>query len=175
VRYMVGDAPFMDRGAVDDDRNNTCSHGLHFAAKDYATMFGGGRGHMMAVKVNPADVVSIPADYNNQKGRAWKLTVIAEITEPLPEKEVYNFNPVTQAWQDEADDEWGDFDLIDDDFFSDDDDLPEVELADEDDDEDDDTLYGAGFKAGFGHRSRQYPKGYYPSYDNGYRDGRADS
>jgi len=83
----------MDRGSVDDDRNRTCSNGLHFAAHSYAKMFGGGRGHMMVVEVDPADVVAIPNDYANQKGRAWKLSVIAEITEELPKREVYDYNP----------------------------------------------------------------------------------
>ena len=35
----------------------------------------------MIVKINPADVVSIPKDYNNTKGRACKYEVIAEYTE----------------------------------------------------------------------------------------------
>jgi hypothetical protein len=33
----------------------------------------------MLVKVNPADVVSIPSDYNNAKGRAWKYEVVGEM------------------------------------------------------------------------------------------------
>ena len=46
---------------------------------------------LMVMKVNPADVVSIPHDYKNQKGRCAKYEVIAEITTgtPLPHKEVY--------------------------------------------------------------------------------------
>jgi DNA-binding XRE family transcriptional regulator len=34
---------------------------------------------LMLLKVNPADVVSIPSDYNNTKGRCWKYEVIDEI------------------------------------------------------------------------------------------------
>ena len=33
----------------------------------------------MIVKISPADVVSIPSDYNNAKGRACKYEVIGEI------------------------------------------------------------------------------------------------
>ena len=33
----------------------------------------------MAVKIDPADVVSIPTDYNNAKGRCCKYTVMSEI------------------------------------------------------------------------------------------------
>lgn len=34
---------------------------------------------MMAVKVDPANVVAIPSDYGNQKGRAWTYEVIAHV------------------------------------------------------------------------------------------------
>lgn len=90
----VGQVVQVPRHTVDDRREVTCSHGLHFAAYEYALGFGGGRGdwHLMVIKLNPADVVSIPNDYNNQKGRCSRYEVIAEIDnrEPLPKKEVYN-------------------------------------------------------------------------------------
>jgi hypothetical protein len=35
----------------------------------------------MLVKINPADVVSIPSDYNNAKGRTWKYEVVGEVTD----------------------------------------------------------------------------------------------
>jgi hypothetical protein len=82
----------MPRFAVDDNRERTCSHGLHFAALGYASSFGGVGSKMLVLKVNPADVVSIPSDYNNEKGRTAKLVVAAELDRgtALPEKEVYN-------------------------------------------------------------------------------------
>jgi hypothetical protein len=82
----------MPRFAVDDDRNNVCSHGLHFAAHQYAENFGSADSRMLVLKVNPADVVSIPADYNNSKGRTAKLAVVTEIprSTTLPDKEVYD-------------------------------------------------------------------------------------
>lgn len=82
----------MPRFAVDDNRDNVCSHGLHFAAQEYARSFGGAGSVMLVTKVNPADVVSIPSDYHNQKGRTAKLAVVAEIPNgaALPEKEVYD-------------------------------------------------------------------------------------
>jgi len=73
----IGATCEMARNAVCDDRNITCSHGLHFAQKSYAESFGRG-GHLMVLKINPRDVVSIPKDYNNTKGRCSKYTVIAE-------------------------------------------------------------------------------------------------
>jgi hypothetical protein len=33
----------------------------------------------MILKINPADVVSIPADYNGAKGRCCKYTVVAQV------------------------------------------------------------------------------------------------
>ena len=67
----------MERNKVDDDKNNTCSTGLHFCGMSYLNHFGGER--TVIVKVNPADVVSIPSDYNGAKGRACRYEVIGEL------------------------------------------------------------------------------------------------
>jgi len=67
----------MERNKVDDDKNNTCSTGLHFCAESYLRSFGGER--TVIVKINPADVVSIPSDYNDAKGRACRYEVIGEL------------------------------------------------------------------------------------------------
>jgi hypothetical protein len=40
----------------------------------------------MVVKINPADVVAIPADYNNAKARACKYEVVAEYTDNWRER-----------------------------------------------------------------------------------------
>lgn len=82
----------MPRNAVDDNRDRTCSYGLHFASHEYASTWAGrGSHHLLVLLVNPADVVSIPSDYNNQKGRASVVTPIAEIGDftKLPHREVY--------------------------------------------------------------------------------------
>lgn len=71
----------MPRNAVDDQRNNTCSAGLHFCSLDYLNHFPGSR--IVILKINPADVVSIPSDYNNTKGRTWRYVVTGELeTDP---------------------------------------------------------------------------------------------
>lgn len=62
------------RGAVDDRRSVTCSRGLHFCSKGYLDSFGGPV--LVLVKINPADVVSIPNDYHNTKGRCWRYEVV---------------------------------------------------------------------------------------------------
>ncbi len=76
----VGASPSMPRNEVDDNRNATCSRGLHFCAKHYLPSFGGyGHNRVVVVKVNPSDVVSIPSDYNNAKGRTWTYEVVGEV------------------------------------------------------------------------------------------------
>jgi len=73
----------MPRSAVNPDRRNTCSQGLHFCSRSYLPHYGGGweRGkcRIMEVKINPADVVAIPIDYNYSKGRTWRYEVIREV------------------------------------------------------------------------------------------------
>jgi len=82
IRNKPGDSPAMDREAVDQDRNNTCSKGLHVAAYDYANeKYYGNCGRLVEVKVNPADVVCVPPDYDQEKMRCCKYTVIRECPE----------------------------------------------------------------------------------------------
>jgi hypothetical protein len=75
----VGQTVEMERNAVDDDKDRTCSTGLHFCSLDYLDHFGSRDSRTMVLKINPADVVSIPADYNSTKGRACRYAVIDEI------------------------------------------------------------------------------------------------
>lgn len=71
----------MARNEVDEDKDRTCSSGLHFCSLSYLPNFGGvGGTRVMLLKINPRDVVSIPSDYNNAKGRACRYEVIAEHT-----------------------------------------------------------------------------------------------
>lgn len=67
----------MERNRVDDNKDNTCSTGLHFCGMSYLSCFGGHR--TVIVKVNPRDVVSIPSDYNSAKGRACRYEVVGEL------------------------------------------------------------------------------------------------
>jgi len=73
----VGKVVEMTRNEVNDDKNQTCSAGLHFCSQDYLNHFGGSR--IMILKINPRDVVSIPTDYNNSKGRCCRYEVIGEL------------------------------------------------------------------------------------------------
>jgi hypothetical protein len=73
----VGKVLEMERNKVDDDKDNTCSTGLHFCSQSYLNHFGGDR--IVIVKINPRDVVSIPSDYNDAKGRTCRYEVIGEL------------------------------------------------------------------------------------------------
>ena len=75
----VGKVVEMERNEVDDDKDRTCSTGLHFCSLGYLDHFGGADSRTVVLKINPRDVVSIPADYHNTKGRACRYEVIEEI------------------------------------------------------------------------------------------------
>lgn len=75
----VGKVVSMPRNEVDDNKDNTCSEGLHFCSKSYLPHYGSGGSRHMVVKIDPADVVSIPSDYNNAKGRACRYLVVDEL------------------------------------------------------------------------------------------------
>ncbi len=69
----------MERNSVDDNKDQTCSTGLHFCGLSYLDHFGGSDSRVVIVKIDPADVVSIPSDYNGAKGRACRYEVIGEM------------------------------------------------------------------------------------------------
>jgi hypothetical protein len=74
--------PEMKRDAVDPNRNNVCSTGYHVCGYDYLDHFGSScksSDRVILVEVDPADVVTVPADYNNAKMRVTYYRVIEEI------------------------------------------------------------------------------------------------
>ncbi|MBV5310903.1 hypothetical protein [Chromatium okenii] len=104
IDNSIGASPRMSRYDVDDDPTNTCSSGFHVCGLGYLRHFHGT--HLMACKVNPADVVSIPIDYNNSKMRVCGYTVASELPMDLvagnkeywessvcDEDEEYDYNP----------------------------------------------------------------------------------
>jgi len=81
ISNQVGQKPTMRRNKVDDKRHNTCSEGFHFCSLEYLPHFGSSQRNtdkVMILKINPRDVVSIPSDYNNAKGRCCVYEVIGE-------------------------------------------------------------------------------------------------
>jgi hypothetical protein len=75
----LGEICRMARNRVDEDPNRTCSAGLHVCSFDYLPHFSHANGHVVIVKVSPADVVAIPADYNATKMRVSEYRVIGEV------------------------------------------------------------------------------------------------
>lgn len=79
----VGSVIEIPRSMVDDDRDSTCSTGLHVGAYNYASRFAQ---KLLTVKVNPRDVVAVPFDASNQKMRVCRYvvveTTVEEITRP---------------------------------------------------------------------------------------------
>jgi hypothetical protein len=110
----VGQVLSMPRNEVDDDRNRTCSAGFHFCSQSYLRHFLRGRGRIMVVKIDPADVVSIPSDYNNAKGRTWRYEVVGEIdTSDEDKAELWGIINDSYDSTEVGTDEYGDFEELD--------------------------------------------------------------
>lgn len=100
----VGKVVEMERNAVDDDKDRTCSAGLHFCSHSYLGHFSGDR--VVIVKINPRDVVSIPSDYNDAKGRACRYEVIGEVGNNPDDKVEFTKPVQTNANSVKTDDTW---------------------------------------------------------------------
>lgn len=82
----------VERDQVDDDRTNECSNGLHVGSPNYAFSFGS---KTIKVKVDPADVVSVPKDHSFQKCRVSKYIPLDYV-----EREITYTG--TDSWGEEA-------------------------------------------------------------------------
>jgi hypothetical protein len=78
----------MPRYCCDDNAGNDCSSGFHAGTREHADSFGSGAGHMILVKINPRDVVSVP-NSDTTKLRCCRYEVVAEYGQDL-DKPVYN-------------------------------------------------------------------------------------
>jgi hypothetical protein len=81
IPNRVGSVISMPREDVQDDPTVTCSYGLHVGNKQYAQDFGR---TLLVVRVDPADVVSVPTDYDGQKMRCCRYEVL-DVVEPEAE------------------------------------------------------------------------------------------
>jgi len=79
IDNSIGREVVLDRNKCDNDRNKTCSSGLHVAGYNYMNSFSGDR--IILCEVNPKDVVSVPVDYNYSKMRVCRYKVIKEVTD----------------------------------------------------------------------------------------------
>jgi len=73
-----GDVVQKDRAECDNDPNQTCSRGLHVCASHYLDSFWTSK-KVIAVKVNPRDVVAVPHDYKYSKMRVCEYAVLGDI------------------------------------------------------------------------------------------------
>ena len=72
----------MPRHLVNDNRNETCSSGLHICSKSYLPHFGYNSGNkVVKVSIHPKDFVSIPVDYQNAKARVCEYQVLEDVTD----------------------------------------------------------------------------------------------
>jgi hypothetical protein len=111
-RNNVGDNPQMLRFKVDDNCERHCSQGLHVGAIPYVKSYTGDK--IMLVKVNPANVVSVPTDANCQKVRVCSYEVIGEYESDLNDSYDGRYAPIEdddEEWDDD-DEEWDDDDEI---------------------------------------------------------------
>lgn len=142
----VGAVCEVPRESVDDNPNNTCSHGLHVACFSYAVGFGGSDRRIVEVEVDPADVVCVPTDYNGTKMRVCKFKVVAETDKESVD--LFRASQPKDTCCDHGDDEdFDDADDEEDDFYDDEDDCDEDDCGEDDCvkddcDKDDDENYG---------------------------------
>ena len=99
-----GEVVEMPRSECDENRNQTCSTGLHFCSYDYLSNFNGfdSQNVIVYLKINPKDVTSIPTDYNNTKGRTCRFEVV-DVLEKETIKETFNKGVVATDDQPEVD------------------------------------------------------------------------
>ena len=129
IDNSIGTTVEMIRNSVDDNCARTCSSGLHFCSLDYLPNYSGdlARGNRVVIlEINPADVVSIPVDYNNSKGRCCKYKVVDDVTSQsidyLKNKPVHEGYKDEDPWDDEDEENWdGDSGFYDDDDDDDED------------------------------------------------------
>ena len=146
----VGNTVTMQRAKVDDDRSRGCSDGLHAGALNYVASYGSVESgdHIVIVKINPRDVVSVPTDCNCEKLRTCRYVVVGEYQGELL-KPLYSSNFSYDEQDDYEDDDnygidesyWNQFDEDvddEDDYNEYTDPFPLASFLTEDDEEDDD-------------------------------------
>lgn len=92
------------RGKVEFNPGVGCASGLHAGTWEYARQFAGPSGAVLAVHVDPRDVVSIPTDCEAQKVRTCRYFVERVAEGPL-ESAVYYDN-----YEDALDDDYDEYD-----------------------------------------------------------------
>lgn len=91
--------PRMPRNEVSDDCDVECGSGYHAGTFSYASTFAwkfhSSAGRVVLVKINPANVVSVPKDHNNRKLRCCEYEVVAEFEKILDN----DYTPCYNTWE----------------------------------------------------------------------------
>ena len=91
IDNSIGKIVEIDRTGVDADRSKGCSYGLHAGTLEYVNGFHSGYGHVIIVKINPKDVISVPLECSCQKIRVCRYEVMYELLDlDLLNKSLYN-------------------------------------------------------------------------------------
>lgn len=108
VDWSIGKKPKMPRSEVSDRREVACHKGLHVGAMEYVSSFNSG-GHVIVVKVNPRDVVSVPLDCGCTKLRCCLAESLYEykgdLTKPLYTDKGTDYVPPPDEDEDEYEDD----------------------------------------------------------------------
>ncbi len=123
----------MPRNKVNEDPTQTCEAGLHFCSRDYLGQMGSGR--TLILKINPADVVAIPTDHNDAKGRTCRYEIIGELGATEKLEGAFRPSPgyVEPVDEDETEDDLDDSDYYDYDGLDIEEDSIEVKLVEDED------------------------------------------
>lgn len=114
----------MKRNRVNDNRHETCSHGLHVCAQSYLPHYGAGPGNTIVIcAIWPKDFVSIPVDYKNAKARVCEYEVLSEYEgtdkdDLLASKSVWSESDFDDGEDEDDDDYWTRLDDDDDDDWN---------------------------------------------------------
>lgn len=94
VDNRIGQKPRMLRRLVNDDTREDCSYGFHVGTLTYATGFGR---RTVIVKVDPADVVSVPSSNLTWKLRTCAYEVVADYNGSLGNTYADSKSPYAKA------------------------------------------------------------------------------
>lgn len=107
VPNNVGSEVVLDRSKVVADSSVACASGLHAGTWQYASGFA--RGAVLIVKIDPADVVSVPTDCNGQKIRTCRYIVLDVLEQALDMSVLHDDADDTEEFDsDDSDDSTGD-------------------------------------------------------------------
>lgn len=118
-KNIIGAVIEMDREKVDDNPLHACAPGIHAGSLSYATGWAGRDDRLIIVKIDPADVVSVPTDCEGQKIRVCRYEVVSEFKNPLSDSYMKTdslaaetcVNPPMSSYGDKSDEEYDDSDF----------------------------------------------------------------